>query len=131
MTRRAIPGAEAFALIAQAIGGEHAFALAKCYGGTTQYIPLEIGAQHPLWQKLGCDAATKLVEYYGGTRLSIPKQPQRRAWVRQLARGRALTISAIAAETGYSERQVYRIISEGDSEERHPDLVDDRQLDLF
>ncbi|MCX7283647.1 MAG: hypothetical protein NTX28_06315 [Novosphingobium sp.] len=131
MTRTALPGAEAFAQIAQAIGGEAAFALAKRYGGTTQYVPREIGPEHHLWQQLGIDAATKLAEYYGGTRLSVPKGAQRRSWVRQLARGRALTITAIAMETGYSERQVYRILSEGDSEERHPDLVDDRQLDLF
>lgn len=94
--------------------------LAQRFGGTVVYVPKNPGEHHPL-RVLGEVALAALVEFRGGERLAVPKQPERRARVRELHRTRALTVPAIALETGFSERQVYRLIRE----------IDERQLDLF
>lgn len=119
--RAAVPGDEAFALIVDAIGSDAAISLARKFGGTTLYVPREIGPADPVRLVLGEASANKLAAYCGGSRLYVPKRPERRARVHQLHRAGALTVAAIAVETGYSERHVYRLLSEHD----------DRQLDLF
>jgi hypothetical protein len=107
--------------LVDAIGADAARQLAQRFGGTSVYVPRAVGEHHPLRVALGVDAVVKLVEWYGGARLSIPKQPERRARVRALRNAGALTIAGIAVETGFSERHVYRLLSE----------PDDRQSDLF
>lgn len=111
-----------------AIGEKAARALARHFGGTTQYVPRQIGEHHPLRAVLG-DDADKLAKWCGGSRLNIPKQPERRARVRDLRRAGSLTIAGIALETGFTERHVYRLVKERD--DRAPSEPDDRQLDLF
>lgn len=119
---RRIAGDDALAELAGAIGEAAARALAKRFGGTTLYVPMTIGDNHPIAVAIGIDAAARLAQAAGGVRLAVPKQAERRARVRELRRAGALTIPAIALETGYSERHVYRIMSAD---------ADDRQLDLF
>lgn len=102
------------------IGEDAARRLAQRFGGTTVYVPRTIGEHHFLRAVLG-DAAEQLAQWSGGARVSIPKQPERQARVRALRRAGALTVAAIALETNYSERHVYRLLKESD----------DRQLDLF
>lgn len=118
---RAIAGAGAMAELVAAIGDAAAHLLARRFGGTTVYVPHTVGEHHPLRVVLGDDAVVKLVKWYGGSRVNVPKQAERQARVRELRRAGALTIAGIAIETGYSERNVYRLLSE----------PDDRQADLF
>ena len=120
--RQAQPSAadSAMAELAGAIGADAASLLARRLGGTTIYVPRQIGDNHPLRAVLG-ETADKLAKWFGGSRVNVPKQPERQARVRELHRAGALTIAGIAIETGYSERHVYRLLSERD----------DRQLDLF
>lgn len=107
--------------LAGAIGMEAARELARQFGGTTISVPREIGQDHPLRARLGEELCRRLAEWYGGTRIGVPKGPERRTQVKELRQAGALTVAGIALETGYSERQVYRILAESD----------DRQLDLF
>ncbi|WP_374410637.1 hypothetical protein [Novosphingobium colocasiae] len=113
-------GDDAMEELAGAIGTEGARQLARHFGGTTVSVPRTIGDHHPLRAVLG-DTADVLARWCGGARLSIPKRPERQTRVRELRRAGALTIAGIALETGYSERHVYRLLSERD----------DRQMDLF
>ncbi|MFZ5744822.1 MAG: hypothetical protein ACOY7T_10150 [Pseudomonadota bacterium] len=131
MTKPSIAGAEAFAEIVQAIGSGNAAALASTFGGTSVYVPRCIPSNHDLCRALGPEIAALLAHFYGGTRLNVPKRPACRARVRQLKRQGALTIAAIARETGYSERQVYRILSEADDDNSAACAMEDRQLPLF
>ncbi len=133
MSDKALPGQDALAQIAAAIGREAAFALAKRLGGTTVYVPRTIGEHHPLRAAIGQSAADKLASWCGGSRLDVPKRLHRHAWVRALARQGTLTIAAIAIETGYSERQVYRLLNDGAAERQADEIdgFDDRQADLF
>lgn len=119
---RRIAGDDAMAELASAIGEEAARLLARRFGGTTVYVPRNnVGEHHFLRVLLGDNAFDKLAQFYGGSRVNVPKQPERQARVRELRKAGALTIAGIAVETGYSERHVYRLLSERD----------DRQLDLF
>ncbi|WP_380940109.1 hypothetical protein [Sphingomonas floccifaciens] len=111
--------------LVDAIGADAAYLLARKLGGTTIYVPRRVGDHHPLRIALGLEIAAKLSAWYGGGRLSIPKQPERRARVRELRRVSSLTVAGIALETGYSERQVYRLLREPD--DRQQDLFADRQ----
>jgi hypothetical protein len=121
MTRsRRIAGEDAMAELAGAIGHDAARLLAQRFGGTTIYVPRNVGEHHPLRAVLG-DRAAALAERFGGLRVNVPKQPERQERVRERRRAGALTVAGIALEVGYSERHVYRLLSEGD----------DRQLDLF
>lgn len=115
-------GSDALAQIEAAIGAESAGELARRFGGTTVYVPREIGEHHPLRVALGAATAEKLAAWCGGSRLNVPKRPERHARVRQLHRAGSLTIAGIALETGYSERHVYRLI-QGEA--------DRDQLELF
>lgn len=107
--------------LARAIGDEAARLLAQRFGGTTIYVPRQIGEHHPLHVVLGTEAAGRISQSYGDLRVYVPKQPERQERVRTLRRARSLTVAAIAIETGYSERHVYRLCSE----------TDNRQLDFF
>lgn len=120
-TRR-ITGADAMNELVRVIGADAARLLAQRFGGTTVYVPRQIGEHHPLYVVLGRESAGKMVEWYGGARVNVPKQPERRHRVRELHRRGALTIAGIAIETGYSERHVYRLVREdGDAQ---PGLFD-------
>lgn len=115
-------GAAAMEDLAAAIGRDAARLLAQRFGGTTVYVPLKIGEHHPLFVVLGADIAKALVACYGGSRVNVPKQPERRARVRELHRAGTMTIAGIALETGYSERNVYRLLRGQDDSQ--PDLFD-------
>lgn len=113
-------GDAAMAELIEAIGEGAARQLAKKLGGTTVYVPLAIGEHHPLCVVLGREGADRLRGWAGGLRIAVPKQAERRARVLELHR-RALTSAEIAAETGYSQRHVFRLLRE-DADDRQPDL---------
>jgi hypothetical protein len=98
--------------VASAIGRESARKLIEKFGGTNLFIPKTIGARHPIAQALGTETARQLSELFHGTELNLPVSASRRRAVRKLAQQPGMTRQRIALETGYSERQVYRIIGE-------------------
>lgn len=122
VSARPFPGDDAFAELAEALGLAAAKTLALNFGGTRLYVPRAIGEHHPIRVALGEELAEKLVKWVGGGSIDVPKQAARRARVRELHSSGALTNQRIALETGYSERHVYRLLS---------DARDDRQLGLF
>lgn len=115
------PPNDTLSQIADVIGVDGARLLAQHLGGTSIYVPRAIGENHVLRAVLGNEMARTFANFYGGAKLDIPKRAHRRARVQELARNGTLTKAAIAIETGYSERQVYRLIAE-DAAERQGDL---------
>ncbi len=115
-----------------ALGADAALALCRQFGGIDIEVPKTIGDRHFLRVALG-NVADALAQYYGGSRLRVPKREERQMRVRQLHRTGALTIRGIALETGYSERSVYRLLAERDDRQTNqlPSERDDRQADLF
>jgi hypothetical protein len=117
-------GDEAMEEIAAAIGADAARALARFFGGTNLYVPRALGEHHPICAAIGREAADQLAAWTGGQSLAIPKQAERRARVRALRTDGKLTIVGIAVQTGFSERHVYRLLSD-QADERQPTLFDD------
>lgn len=111
--------------LAGAIGEDAARQLARRLGGTTVYVPRNVGEHHLLRAVLEDEVVAKLIEWCGGSRLNVPKQPERQARVRELRRAGALTVASIAIETGYSERHVYRLLRD-QGDDRQPDLFDEK-----
>lgn len=104
------------------IGRESARKLVECFGGTALFVPKEITGRHKIAKAIGLEPAKQLSIYYFGTELSLPVSGARRRQVKKLAEEPGATRQKVAIATGYSERQVYRIIGDED---------DDRQADLF
>ncbi len=117
-----IATSEVYESLVQSIGEEGAMALVRAFGGRRIYVPQEIAADSELGVVLSAEAAARLSAYHYGTHLHIPRRGREKARVLQLAKAGGLTRHQIAGETGYSERQVYRIIGAGG---------DDRQASLF
>ena len=117
-----IAGEAALQELVEAIGLDAAHALARRFGGINLHVPRAIGEHHPIYLAIGRDASERLSAWTGGTMIAVPKQAERRARVHALRR-RALTTAQIAAETGYSQRHVFRLLSEAE-EARPPGLFD-------
>jgi hypothetical protein len=107
--------------IAEVIGEEAALRLARAFGGIELYVPAKVGHNHPITVAIGAEAAATLVEHYHGTEISIARTGERHHRVRALASTGRLTKKAIARETGYTERWVYKLLSD-DEEGEQPDL---------
>ena len=133
VTGAASKGSLAFADLISAIGIEGALALARKHGGTAIYIPSKASAGAKLRASIGDELVAKLMAFGAGSRLLVPKRPARHFRVWKLHVERALTIAEIAVETGYSERQVYRILSQPFelAASTGSPASDDCQLDLF
>lgn len=116
------PSDIAHANLAAEIGDKLAAALVNAFGGVRLYVPLKVGANHPICVALGREAADQLADWFGGMAIDIPKSTGRRDRARLLRTQGALTIAQIARETSYSERQIYRIVAID---------RDDQQLGLF
>jgi hypothetical protein len=108
---RRISGQDTVDEIAAVVGDTAAADLSRHFGGINLYVPITMGEHHPIAAAMGYDAALKLAEWAGGGTICIPKQVERRARV-ILLRSQALTVAQIARETGYSERQVFRLLRE-------------------
>lgn len=110
--------------LVEAIGQSAAEKLARAFGGITLSVPKAPGEHHHIRAALGDEDTARLVSYCGGGRIHVPKQAERRERARALHRAGALTVAAIAIETGFSDRHVYRLIK-GDRDPRQADLFDD------
>ena len=112
-----------FEEIAQVIGEAPARALCDHLGGTTLYVPAQIGPAHPVTAAIGAKAARELAEHFRGSHLQLPKAYLRRQRVLELRASTDMTIAQIALATDYTERHVHNILSAS--------REDDGQLDLF
>lgn len=59
--------------IADIIGSANAIKLSRDFGGTEEYIPKDPKPDHPISKSIGLDAAEKLAQWAGGSRLEIPR----------------------------------------------------------
>lgn len=116
-------GDAAMADIISAIGLDAGWQLARQFGGTSIYVPRSIGDHHPICVAIGRAAADKLAAWTGGGTLSVPKQAERRERVRALRQTGGLTIGQIARQTAFSERHVYRLLSDA-ADSAQPSLFD-------
>jgi len=125
--------AAAFADLVAAIGLDGALELARKLGGIKVYIPTKLPRSSKLQAKIGDELLAKLIAFGGGSHITVPKRPERYFRVWKLHQEGALTRSEIAAETGFSERQVYRILKmpEAAMPGAGRSAVSDAQLDLF
>ena len=122
MTRHPVAGERAVAELEEALGPDVARVLARRFGGVRLYVPLHMGDDHPIRVALGREAADRIASWSGGCAIDIPKRAARRRRVIELREQGALTIAQIALDTDYSERHVYRLLS---------DRTDPRQVQLF
>ncbi|WCT72075.1 hypothetical protein PQ455_10485 [Sphingomonas naphthae] len=113
-----------YQLLVDAVGETAANAIVRKFGGRYLYIPKRLSPHDPLVKTVGLDDAMRLVEAMPATRLHIPKRGREREVVRELAATGRLTRTSIAEQTGYSERQVYRILGEDDPESGQIDLFE-------
>jgi hypothetical protein len=105
--------------IAEVIGDDAAFKLARDLGGTRQYVPADPGESHPLTLSVGREDALALCARFAGEELVIPmyKSRSRRQYDRALIlklKARHRSNAAIARQVGCSERHVYNVLSESD-----------------
>lgn len=112
-----------FSEIAEVIGDAAARTLCEHLGGTTLYVPAQIGHNHPVCVAVGFKAARTFAEHFRGSHLQLPKAYLRRQRVLELRQTTDMTVREIALATDYTERHVYEILA-GERE-------DDGQLDLF
>lgn len=98
--------------IAGAIGRADAVRLADRLGGQRIYVPRDIPADHLIAQAIGPEQARKFANFFHGMWMELPvaSARRRRQRVQELGAAGELTRQQIAAETGYSERQVYNIL---------------------
>jgi Mor family transcriptional regulator len=99
--------------LALAIGLGAAARLAHAFGGRRVYIPATPSARDQISRSIGLEAAVRLARLYGGERVMIPADPERalrRARIVAMRR-RGWSVSAIARETGVSERYVYKVLA--------------------
>ncbi len=117
------PASSIFDEIAEVIGEAAARDLCNHLGGTTVYVPAQIGPHHPVCVAIGSKAAKSFADHFKGAHLQLPKAYLRRQRVLELRATTDMTIREIALATDYTERHVYDILA-GQRE-------DDGQLDLF
>lgn len=101
------------------IGSESAERLCVARGGRGIYVPHNPGPNCPLVQAVGVDAALILADRYGGTPLTLPATPLKRARIRALkAEGNA--VSEIARLCMCTARFVYKVLAEDPNPPRPP-----------
>lgn len=101
---------------AEHIGFEPTIALASFFGaaGKNLHIPMSADPDHIIAKVIGLEAFTRLVEVYGGERISIPQleiSPMRNAGRVWLLNQRNISASASASLLGLSVDRVRQINS--------------------
>lgn len=95
------------------LGAEGLRRLCAARGGRRAYIPCKPRDSHWLTAAVGREAAGKLAWRYGGDRIHVPacRRPRsdRDAAILRW-RSEGLSVPAIAAAAGISERQVYNVL---------------------
>ena len=109
-------------LIERIIGREAYLTLCDWSGGISLYVPssLDTASGQHLVEELGHDAAIRLIQWAGGSTIAVPSRNeqaiQRRRRELAVMRRRGMTVQEIARiyryEGRYTERQIYRLLSE-------------------
>lgn len=110
--REALPAA--LRELAEAIGDADALRLACTHGGARLKVPRVADENSPLRASLSAAGLERLVRFYGGDVIDVPKgdaylRELRHEHVRQL-RAQKLTVDEVSHQTGYSRRQVMNIL---------------------
>src|ERR1700674_5281235 len=102
--------------LAEVIGDEAAFKLARDFGGTRVYIPADPCESHPITLSVGREDALAVAAKFAGEELVIPMYKSRAR--RQYDREQIVKLSkkhrsraAIARQVGCTERTVYNVLS--------------------
>lgn len=110
-------------LMIKDIGFAAAVKLAQALGGTSLYVPGEVGPNHAL-EVIGPEAFALLVEHYGNTNITLTKAD---SLFRQVRHRRVIDLAAsgkrvreIAMDTGYSARSVELILKRHRQKEAKP-----------
>ncbi|MBE0695185.1 MAG: helix-turn-helix domain-containing protein [Aquamicrobium sp.] len=127
MSRRRSQLPEVLAELVEVAGSDAAWALVRARGGTTVYLPREVGADHWLVKAVGEEASVIICRHFSthqsGAYLTIPTA---RLCQQRLRLIKALEDGASAAEaalvSGMHERSAYRTRKR---------LKDDKQGNLF
>ena len=119
------PGAESFEALVQLLGQGDALVLCREYGGQRVRIPKKISAEHDIARRIGLQAASRMVEEFGGIALDVPFgrhiNSRRRT---QVVMSSSNSANVIAKALGITQRHVRRI-------RRKIREAEDRQSDLF
>lgn len=101
----------------EALIGEEAYAaLIRLYGGRRLYVPVCITPENPIVLVIGWMRAIAFAQTFGGERIEIPMRDSfsacaaRHDAIRRM-RNNGATVAEICASTGYSARQVRRILA--------------------
>jgi hypothetical protein len=128
MPLRRAYSSETFAEIAEVIGEAGARLLCDHLGGTTIYVPAQIGHHHPIGVAIGAQLAKMLATHFCGSHLQLPKAYLRRGKVLELKAQTQMTVAEIALACDYCERQIYNILADAGG---GADGDDTAQMDLF
>jgi hypothetical protein len=114
--------------IAEIVGVAPTLMLVQAYGGVGCYVPHAIEATHPIAQAIGPDAAHKLAQAFGGSKLDVPVLAVARQKKSQIAQATGKT-SDVARLFGVTARWVRMIRNSGAPDPRQIDMFGDRKSD--
>ncbi len=103
--------------IIEVVGASAAASLVAEFGGRRLYVPHTMRPEDALVKLLGAETAELFARHFGGDRIVMPADPERAHRRERIieARRKGLSISAVARETGCTERYVYKVLAQ----ERH------------
>ncbi len=100
------------AQMAELLGTEATVALIEAHGGTRLSVPRRADAAPELRVAMGDAGFLRLVQYFGGSVLTVPLA---RAWRAKIYRERAMTFAQIARACGITESAVYKMLGSADA----------------
>ncbi|HUA32101.1 MAG TPA: Mor transcription activator family protein [Candidatus Binataceae bacterium] len=100
--------------ITAVIGAAAAASLVAEFGGRRLYVPHTPRPEDVLVRILGAKTAALFARHFGGDRIVMPADPERAHRRERIieARRKGLSISAVARETGCTERYVYKVLAQ-------------------
>lgn len=111
------------------IGESAALRLIERRGGTYLCVPKNVNVEpgHLVLELLGPEAFTKLVDWYGGETIMLPKNDAvmrqvKRSMIRDMRYIQRMQIDQIALKTGYSMRWVFRVLAEDEIQQENGEL---------
>lgn len=110
----------------EVVGIEHATALLSFARGRRLHVPVRPTADHPITLLIGCRAADRLCEVYGGDVIEFGtgqppgRKPNPAAELVRRGRASGKTIQELSAAYDLSPRQIYRLLA-GAVTQCHPE----------
>lgn len=103
--------------IAEIIGDEAAWRLARAFGGCKLYVPQSVSDTHPIAAAIGPALAARFCAQWHGSWFYFPIAVSRRRRIQELAAA-GQSPSSIAREVFVSERYVYAVLAESRASEQ-------------